>query len=179
MRWLLWKEYRHNRLIVFAGLFLLLAPYVIATCFGFGERWFDWSKDFGPAYRPTRWVEIFAAAAIWGVTISQFTLALVGGNAIAGERVERTAEFLYSLPIPRRRMVASKLLLASLITAVIWLPNATILWCLMEAAGGSAGDLHKFLQPAMDVALTGLTFFCVAWFLSCYIASPVFAICGR
>jgi hypothetical protein len=29
MNWLLWKDYRHNRLIVFAALGLLLLPYLI------------------------------------------------------------------------------------------------------------------------------------------------------
>ena len=42
MKWLLWKDYRHNRLIVFAGLAILLAPYLIGLCVGCGERWIDW-----------------------------------------------------------------------------------------------------------------------------------------
>ena len=32
MKWLLWKDYRHNRLIVFAALFLLLVPYLDWRC---------------------------------------------------------------------------------------------------------------------------------------------------
>ena len=42
MKWLLWKDYRHNRLIVFAGLVILLVPYLIGTwrrCVG---RWINW-----------------------------------------------------------------------------------------------------------------------------------------
>ena len=44
--------------------------------------------------------------------ISQLSIALIGGNAISGERVDRSAEFLYSLPIARRKLLASKLLFA-------------------------------------------------------------------
>ncbi len=32
MRWLLWKDYRQNRLIVLTALFLLLAPHLVALC---------------------------------------------------------------------------------------------------------------------------------------------------
>ena len=29
MKWLLWKDYRHNRLIVFTALALLLGPHLL------------------------------------------------------------------------------------------------------------------------------------------------------
>ena len=54
-------------------------------------------------------------------------LALLGGNSIAGERVDRSAEFLAYLPVSRGRILASKLLVALAAVPLIWLPNLVIL----------------------------------------------------
>ena len=64
---------------------------------------------------------VFGGSSVYSLVLSQLTFALIGGNAISGERVDRSAEFLYSLPITRRKLLASKLLLALAIAAVIWL----------------------------------------------------------
>ena len=174
MRWLLWKDYRHNRLIVFAGLVILLVPYLIGLCVGCSERWIDW----GRLYRPDPWTSIFAGAAMYSLILSQLTIAIIGGNALAGERVDRSAEFLYALPVTRRRLVASKLLFGFLIAVVIWL-NAPVVWYLAQSVSSQDGLRSPELPSIFEtVAIAGLTFFCVAWFLSSLIASPTFAICG-
>jgi len=111
MTWLLWKDYRHNRLIVFAGIILLLLPYV----FGF---WMVLNSE--ASRHPGGWAFVIAVASLYSLGLGQVTLTLFGGNAIAGERVDRSAEFLACLPITRRKILASKLLLALMITAVIW-----------------------------------------------------------
>jgi ABC-type transport system involved in multi-copper enzyme maturation permease subunit len=105
------------------------------------------------------------------------TVALIGGNAIAVERFDRSAEFLFSLPITRRRILASKLLLALGIIVVNWLINAPIIWCLEQTAG-----LYLNSDPVMwwfaNIAITGATFFGVAWGLSSFLASPASAVLG-
>jgi ABC-type transport system involved in multi-copper enzyme maturation permease subunit len=168
MRWLLWKDYRHNRLIVFAGLFLLLVPYLIGVWAGLSVI---------HRHRAPEWATIFAIASIYSLAISQLALAFVGGNAIAGERVDQSAEFLYSLPITRRRHLASKVLVALAIAAVPWLIDTPVFWSLARA-----GDLVKvrldWVLTFALIAMTGLVFFCVGWLLSSFIASPTFAVCG-
>jgi ABC-type transport system involved in multi-copper enzyme maturation permease subunit len=114
-------------------------------------------------------------ASLYSLAISQLTIALIGGNAIAGERVDRSTEFLYSLPVTRKRLVASKLLLALLITAIIWLTTAPFLWYLPL----QLPSYDRLLGIYGTAAITGLTFLCVAWFLSSFIASPAFAVCGE
>ncbi len=130
MKWLLWKDYRHNRLIVFTVLALLLGPHLIGLGIMFGGRWVKIDTRNGQAvYWTPKWEEIIGGASGYSLCISQLAAALIGGNAIAGERVDRSAEFLYSLPIRRRKLLASKLLLALAIAVAIWLLNALIFFC--------------------------------------------------
>ncbi len=168
MRWLLWKDYRHNRPVVIAGLFFLLAPYLIVL----GVIFWPTRPELG------RWREFFAAAAIYSLCFSQLTVAVIGGNAIAGERVDRSAEFLASLPITRGRILASKLLLSLAIIAAIWLFNAIPLCCWYPLACPEPNAYQDGLRILACTALTGLLFFGVAWFLSSMFASPTFSICG-
>jgi hypothetical protein len=192
MRWLLWKDYRHNRLIVFAGLAILLLPYLVGLGIGLGGRWYQiGTHDGQPVYWTPDWRAVLAGSCAWSIVLSQFTFALLGGNAISGERVDRSAAFLYSLPFTRRRLLASKLLLTLAIAAVIWLTTILVWACLMPREVWArlpslAELLHSlFTRRAFEglvalgtIPITGLTFFCVAWFLSSYVASPAFDVCG-
>jgi ABC-type transport system involved in multi-copper enzyme maturation permease subunit len=174
MRWLLWKDYRHNRLIVFAALALLLGPYVVGLGVIVGGRWVK--VEGTGVYWSSQWNKILLLSSICSLIASQLALPLIGGNAISGERADRSSEFLYSLPIARRRILASKLLLALAITAVVWLVNATVFWRLWGTP--MRDGYHELIPGAMDIAITGLVFFCVAWFLSSFIPSPALGACG-
>jgi len=171
MKWLLWKDYRQNRLVVFAGLFFLLAPYAIGL-------WDGRAMIYERARAPEgRLIEIFAIASVWSLAISQVTFALIGGNAIAGERVDRSAEFLYAMPITRRKLLASKIVVALAIAAVPWLIDAPVFWYLANVGALARGRLEVGEIFAV-IATTGLIFFSVAWVFSSFIASPTLAVCG-
>ena len=103
MKWLLWREYRLNRLLLMTGATLLLLPYAIAL-FDLGwDAW--WGSSQSP--RAENAARRFEVAAFFSIVISQLTLALLGGNAIAGERADRSAEFLAYLPVSRWRRLAA------------------------------------------------------------------------
>jgi ABC-type transport system involved in multi-copper enzyme maturation permease subunit len=169
MNWLLWKDYRHNRVVVVAGLLLLLGPYAMvlfAILAGFDEP-----RD--------GWASAFVGAAAYSLFMSQLTVAVVGGNAIAGERVDRSAEFLASLPITREKIVASKLLFALAVVAAIWLVNTGVFWSLRATIPGDPDFREeKLAKIAANIALTGLVFFCVGWCLSSFLTSPTFSVAG-
>jgi ABC-type transport system involved in multi-copper enzyme maturation permease subunit len=166
MNWLLWKDYRHNRLIVIAGLFFLLVPHLFALGIIY------WANVYSPP-GPLDWKSILAYACLYSIGFSGISLALISGNAIAGERVDRSAEFLYILPIARRGLLASKLLLALVVVAVPWLANVSLLWCLTRTA--SLPVDHGFPQAFAFMAIAELTCFCVSWFVSAIVASTSFA----
>jgi ABC-type transport system involved in multi-copper enzyme maturation permease subunit len=185
MRWLLWKDYRHNRLIVFTALVLLLGPHLIGLGILSVGRWVKIDTRNGHAvyWTPPKWQDILAGTSAYSLCISQLAAALIGGNAIAGERVDRSAEFLYSLPIRRRTLMASKLLLALAIAAAIWLVNVLILVCAILSLEGVPKSLPRdvnwdFVLAIATFATTGFSFFCIAWFCSSFIRSPAFAVCA-
>jgi ABC-type transport system involved in multi-copper enzyme maturation permease subunit len=177
MKWLFWKDFWHNRLVVFAGLFLLLLPYIMAVSIG------CWERAMG-AQRQISWESLFIGASIYSLILSQLSIALIGGNAIAGERIDRSADFLFSLPFDRSKLLTSKLLLALLIVAVIWLANAPLLLYMAAitlettSAYSHQTRIADVLLAGANIALTGMTFFCVAWCLSSFLSSPTFAVCG-
>ena len=76
------------------------------------------------------------------------------------------------------QLLASKLLLAFLIAVVIWL-NAPLIWGLFQyVAPGHGPGIHELAMVYCNIVVTGLTFFCVAWFLSAFVNSPTFAVFG-
>jgi len=168
MKWLLWKDYRNNRVVVFAALAFLLTPHLsalIVSC----RQYFCWHNS-----DPRLWVDNFAVSSVFGLIVSQLAIAVIAGNAIAGERADRAAEFLASLPITRRRILASKLLLSLAIVAVIWGTDAPALLCLK---GRGTWQVEVGLTLGYTAATTSVLF-SVAWCLSSFLASPTFAVAG-
>ncbi len=85
MKSLLWREYRRNRLLMLSGAVLVALPYLIAFA-----------------------VNDFYVMANWSLGLSNMMAALLGGNAIAGETADRSAEFLAYLPVSRLQRFFSK-----------------------------------------------------------------------
>jgi ABC-type transport system involved in multi-copper enzyme maturation permease subunit len=169
MKTLLWREYGFNRQLLIAGAAILLFPYVITLIV------FLWPTK--SIITPHEVTEGFAVAAICSYAASQLTVALLGGYAIAGERADRSAEFLAYLPVSRARRLASKLILAAVVTAFIWAINLAVLWGLMHWLPWRISVPDDFFTPKYT-ALTGLVMFGVSWLMSSTQASPSIAVIG-
>lgn len=172
MNWLLWREYRLNRLILITAVVLLLLPYLVLLIA------LPWVKV--PATGAANYVALtFGVAALYSLFITPLTLALLGGNAMAGERADRSAEFIAYLPVTRTRRLVSKLSLAFAATALIWGANLLVLLFvgLVPELWRNPGepDIPIILKY---VAITGLTFYGVGWLISSFQSSPTFAVCG-
>jgi ABC-type transport system involved in multi-copper enzyme maturation permease subunit len=172
MKWLVWREYRLNWLILIAGSVLLLLPYVIGLinlCWWISQGWRG----------SVLFLNAFYMAAFYSVILCQLTVALLGGNAIAGERADRSAEFMAYLPLSRPRRLASKLILIVTTMAVLWAVNLAVM-LILPAVFPEEG--HPFQNPPnvfwVYLAVTALTFFGVGWLISSLQSSPTFAICG-
>ena len=167
MKWLVWKEYRLNRLILIVGAVLLLAPYLI----GLVVVWCGAGLPLAKAISTIVW-----ASGMYSMTTSQLTLALLGGHVIACERADRSAEFLAYLPLSRTRILAGKIALVVMTVAVVWSVNLLTLWL---AIGKFPVPRDIDLVSILGfVTVTGLVFLCVGWLLSSILQSPTFAICG-
>ncbi|MCE5301730.1 MAG: ABC transporter permease subunit [Planctomycetaceae bacterium] len=170
MGWLLWKEYRQNRFIVYAALAILLGPYLI----GFGAL-YGWRLIYFPMrVTPPDWtnhcLQVLTFTNFYSLSLSLLSIALIGGNAISGERVDRSSEFLFSLPLRRSKILISKFLLAALVIAVIWLLNGSI------ALKMPKNTFDAGILPILGVS--SLVIFCSAWFFSSLVTSPAFDVCG-
>lgn len=168
MTWLLWKDYRLNRLIVIVGLVLFVVPHGVALV----AAWRLYA-----VHGVSRFSVSLLGSSIWSVALSQLTVALLGGHAIACERVDRSAEFLAYLPVSRARILASKLMFALPIVALVWVPNLLI-YRLAAAELPTWGPAEAMWRGLGYAAITGATFFGVSWLLSSMLESPTFAVCG-
>jgi ABC-type transport system involved in multi-copper enzyme maturation permease subunit len=167
MTWLLWKEYRQNRAILWVLLFLLFLPYFI---------WLIAAGHFYLRYQMLLrdWPQTFCRLSLSSIGLSQIAIALMGGYAIAGERTDRSAEFQAYLPIPRYKILAAKLLLTLIMTALIWLPNLFVYWLSIEYLESWQNEVRDIVW----IAIGGVTFFGVAWFVSSILRSPAIAVCA-
>ena len=168
MKWLVWKDYRLNRLIVIVGLVLLLMPHAL----GLFVAW-----RLYVAQGVSRFSATLLGSSVFSVVLSQLTLALLGGHAIACERVDRSAEFLGYLPVSRARILASKLLFALPVAAVVWVPNLLV-FELCAATPSTWRGAEAMWSTMGYAAITGMVFFCVGWLLSSMLESPTFSVCG-
>ena len=95
MNWLLWKEYRNNQLAVYTARIFMLVPHLIVL-YAIGRDAYRGLYDL-----PQRWMELFAISTVFSLLVSQLSIAILAGNIFAGERADRSADFLASLPISR------------------------------------------------------------------------------
>jgi ABC-type transport system involved in multi-copper enzyme maturation permease subunit len=165
MKWLIWKDYRVNRLVFITALVLLVVPHALFAIL-------IWCR-MGPEHHN---LNVFSESSICSLALLQLVLALLGGNSIAGERIDRSAEFLAYLPVSRGRILRSKLLMVLAAVPLVWLPNLIVLT--IAFTSGSRRPPVELYRWLSTIAITGLTLFCVAWLFSCILDSPTFSVCA-
>jgi ABC-type transport system involved in multi-copper enzyme maturation permease subunit len=164
---LLWKDYRLNRHVLGLGVLLLLLPYAIFL----GRNLYLWQR-YGEL---TLWAEMWLMTAQISCAISLITVALLGGNAVASERVERSGEFLAYLPPTRAAVVISKAGLALAAILAIWLVNVVVAYAVVPLAApmpteGQAGSPN--MLPLWLLAATTAAVFGCAWLASTMVQGP-------
>jgi ABC-type transport system involved in multi-copper enzyme maturation permease subunit len=183
MKWLFWKDYRQNRPIVVAAVLFLLVPHLFALYAGLWEMYHQrqgmgrWNSN--ALFAAVHWKQYFFLSSAFGLILAQLIVAVIGGNAFAGERVDRSAEFLASLPVSRRRIIVSKLLFAAAVVGAIWLiDGAPVAWMAHHSSLSAGSNVPFFLQFIGWTAVVATVFFGVAWLLSSFLASPTLAVFG-
>ncbi len=168
MKSLLWKDYRINRLLLIFGSVVCVGPWVIAIA-----RYFQLSiRGEGVWWGPEPWVSTSATS----LGLSLFTFAMLGGNAIAVERADRSAEFLAYLPVSRWSILAGKSLITVTPAAAIWIVNlAFLFWVAPRLAEGVSvaeiiqrAEVHEFFEVFGPVSVL---LFGAGWFWSAVLNS--------
>lgn len=170
MRALIWKEFRLCWPILLVGLALLALP--------FGLLWSLTELDTARV----RVANDYSSAAVFGLALQGLTLALLGGNAIAGERNDRSSEFLAYLPVSRANNLVSKLVWP-IVAVALAIGVTAVLVSVSTVLGGFTFD--DFLKESaqengtfLAVAIVGGLCFSVAWLGSALLRSPTFAVAG-
>jgi ABC-type transport system involved in multi-copper enzyme maturation permease subunit len=152
MSWLLWREYRLNRWILITGAVAICISSALGSLLVSFEIDDEELNAIGPAL----------------VLVGSFlTVALLGGNALAGERADRSEEFINYLPVKRSHRLASKLLLHAIVACVLIAVN-------LRMFGHLLGDLLPVATFAGGVCIA-LMIYCVNWLVSSLQSSPAMA----
>ncbi|MFH1107898.1 MAG: hypothetical protein V1790_01680 [Planctomycetota bacterium] len=120
MKSLLWKDYRINRLLLIFGLVVCFGPWIIAIARNLLIEWRGGDAWWAPGF----WAFVYGISLV----LSLFTFAMLGGNAVAAERADRSAEFLGYLPVSRGAVLASKSIIALGPTFLVWAVNLAALF---------------------------------------------------
>ena len=172
MNWLLWKEFRQNQVVVYATLLFLLTPHLLAI-YAACEQTYFWHASSREV------MGYFSLSSIYSLLLSLLYIVMAVVEADARklrERADRSAEFLGSLPISRKKVLVSKVLFSLAIVFVVWSIDASaLMWLEGRSQIIAADDVAKTLGYT---AITSLTFFCVAWGLSAFLSSPTVAVLG-
>ncbi len=167
MKALLWKDYRQNRPFLAAAGILLLFPYAFVVLIRVVESSMD------DRLLEAGWAPYFRGASIAGLGILVVLSAFIAGNAVAGERADRSAEFVGYLPIARRSAIVSKAILAMGVCLLIWLVNSSVYYAavLAQGDGGKPGSHDNVLA----ITVTTVFVFGVSWLVSTLVARPAIA----
>ena len=155
MTWLLWREYRLNRQIAATCAVLLL----LSCAFDFG---IDLDRD-----------DLIAPDGFFVLLVSALTLALVGGNSIAAERADRSAEFVAYLPLGRGQRLASKLFLP--LTGVVVIGAVDLLMLMRQVGIQPIQKQPESLHIFGLVASVALLICGVSWLVSSIQSSAALA----
>lgn len=172
MNWVLWREYRLNRWILVLGVVALVLPYIAALII-FG----DMSEMDGA---PPSVSEIFGGGILASFVATQVVLAILGGNAIAGERADRSAEFMGYLPVPRTLRLRAKLTLASLLLTVSWGVSALAIGivALLDPEIVQHPEFSGVVVGGICIAATSLATYALCWLISSMTTNPAIAVMG-
>lgn len=175
------REWRRERALLFATvaviavllpLFMVVAPIPSVADWPLHRRRMtprgtleNWSKV-------DEWVAIvrFEAAIFVGM-VSAVILPFLAAHSLAGERADRSAEFIAPLPVSRVSRLTAKIALLAAVASAIWMPIFAI-------AAYSRLPLAIPADERMLVVFSGaftLLTTAIAWSLAAWIASPVFA----
>ncbi|HSW45718.1 MAG TPA: ABC transporter permease subunit [Phycisphaerae bacterium] len=167
MRNLIWKEFRQNSRVLLAVAIVAFAPYAMVVSFKL-------TCESNPA-PAGRLIDAIAKASSFSLLLSCLLAAFLGGNAMAGERADRSAEFAAGLPIPRRPAIASKLAVSLGACLALFLVNYAVLALLLPLAEPNLTAASNFIRSMALVFLVMVGTFGIAWFFSSLLRSPAIA----
>jgi len=158
---LLWKDYRLNRLVLIAGLAVLLIPFLAAAA-------------LSQTGKHTSLRELVAALSPLNAMVSMLVIAALGANTMTAEKTDRSAAFMAYLPPSRLLLLLSKAICVLGMSASLVGVNLALVTAFSPHPSGAWG-LGTILWRALPVAglvLGG------AWLTGALLSSTAIATCA-
>ena len=162
MRALLWKELRNYRTLLLLSAVFMSLPYLVVVFFV--------NTMDGEGMPEDAWIGNLQTACVVCLGIVVVLTSFVGGNAVAGERVERSAEFMGQLPLSRRTVITSKAVFC-LGTCVLLGLVPVVIFIILEFAIRNAPYFQETRWPYAMITLATFLFG-VSWLMSTMLRSP-------
>jgi len=166
---LLWKDYRVNLWLLTLAVALLIGPPLCAAALNLHGQ-----LTIGSA--PRAWADLLVLTAPFSLAAQLLTIVMLGANAFAAERADRSAEFLAYLPPSRWANVASKAIFAIGVCVFVWGAGLMTIYVVAPQVGVVSADLVEFRDGLLPtLAASSVMLFGVAWLGSTFLSSHTFA----
>lgn len=100
---------------------------------------------------------------------------VVAANSLAGERADRSAEFIAPLPVSRAVRLMAKVVLLAAVAIALWAPMLFVASLLRSSQLVKADDYRSGLELLGMIATFAILTTALAWLLAGWIESPVIA----
>jgi ABC-type transport system involved in multi-copper enzyme maturation permease subunit len=151
---LLWKDYRLSRICLFAGIMFIGLPYLFLI--------YPYKRGYD-----------FIHAWYLSTVLSQLAIALLAGNIVVCERADRSAAFLSYQGVTRTRIIASKLIICTIMLVSICAISIVLSFWLGRLRPGEWDDIR---ETQLFSYIIGFCFFGSCWLFSCILPSPISAV---
>ena len=170
---LVWREWRRSRTILFVALGIIVA--LLLLVFSLPQP----PETAGGKISVVDRMAVVGYFATWiAVHVSVFLLPLIAANSLAGERADRSAEFIAPLPVSRSVRLMAKVVLLAAVAIALWAPVLVVASLLRSSQLVKADDYRSGLELLGMVATFTLLATALAWLLAAWVESPVIAAVG-
>jgi len=170
---LVWREWRCSRTILFVALGIIVA--LLLLVFSLPQP----PETAGGKISVVDRMAVVGYFATWiAVHVSVFLLPMIAANSLAGERADRSAEFIAPLPVSRSVRLVAKVVLLAAVAIALWAPVLLVAPLLENLQLVKADDYRSGLELLGMVATFTLLATALAWLLAGWVESPVIAAVG-
>ncbi len=170
---LVWREWRRSRTILFVALGIIVA--LLLLVFSLPQP----PETAGGKISVVDRMAVVGSFATWiAVHVSVFLLPMIAANSLAGERADRSAEFIAPLPVSRSVRLVAKVVLLAAVAIALWAPVLLVAPLLGNSQLVKADDYRSGLGLLGMVATFTLLATALAWLLAGWVESPVIAALG-
>lgn len=173
---LVWREWRRSRTILLVALGIIVALLLLFLSQPISAPP-EWAAGSGYQVVFNGVIAVVGIAAWMMSFLGAFLLPLIAANSLAGERADRSADFIAPLPVSRPVRLVAKFALLAAVAIAFWAPILVLL-SPVKTVDRIEADIGHALVLLGEFATFTLLATALAWLLAARIESPVIAAVG-